>query len=47
LGSARELCLLELSGYDESKFAKENAAYLASKGVDVSALNGEEETATH
>ncbi len=39
-----ELCLLELSGYDESKFETQNGEYLASKGVeDPSALNGEEE----
>jgi hypothetical protein len=36
---------LELSGYDETKFTKENAAYLESKGIDRSALNDEEETA--
>jgi hypothetical protein len=34
-----ELCLSELSGYDESKFEKENREYLASKGVDLSALD--------
>jgi phage terminase Nu1 subunit (DNA packaging protein) len=34
-----EQCLLELSGYDESKFAKENREYLASKGIDLSALD--------
>jgi len=34
-----EQCLLELSDYDESTFAKENAAYLESKGVDLSALD--------
>jgi hypothetical protein len=39
-----ELCLLELSGYDESKFENQNHEYLASKGIeDPSALNGEEE----
>jgi phage terminase Nu1 subunit (DNA packaging protein) len=34
-----EQCLLELSGYDESKFEKENREYLASKGIDLSALD--------
>ena len=34
-----EQCLLELSGYDESKFEQENREYLASKGVDLSALD--------
>jgi hypothetical protein len=35
-----ELCLLELSGYDESKFAQQNREYLESKGVtDLSALD--------
>src|SRR5260370_1073570 len=39
-----ELCLRELSGYDESKFEQQNGEYLASKGVeDPSAMNGEEE----
>ena len=34
-----EQCLLQLSGYDKSKFEKENREYLASKGVDLSALD--------
>jgi hypothetical protein len=29
-----ELCLRELSGYDKSRFAQQNAEYMASQGFD-------------
>jgi hypothetical protein len=39
------LCLRELSGYDPQMFAQQTAARLAEQGVDLSALNGKENSA--
>jgi hypothetical protein len=34
-----EQCLLELSGYDESKFVKQNREYLSSKGISLDEID--------
>jgi phage terminase Nu1 subunit (DNA packaging protein) len=41
-----ELVLRTLSGYDPAMFAAQRAEYLASKGVDLSSVNGETEAET-
>ena len=43
LTSEMHLVLRTLSGYDPAMFAQQRAEYLASKGVDLSSVNGEGE----